>query len=202
MTLVDALNLLTALFSLLAAVITVYVLWKKGKAGRAPAWPRSPWVLVGFCVLLAGVALIWRQVILGPNREVNIATPEREVTVAMKAEGDRLFYVFVATGSCPDCTTDERVQLMVLPPQGGLWVPQRAVTVTNGRWMLNPVYLGDKDNPVRERDTIVLQAVVVQERDSADEQQRLASPLDVEERGASPQQPLTVVKVEQPAGQP
>jgi hypothetical protein len=197
MTLIDALNLLTAIFGLLAAIATVYAIWNGRKRTPAPK-TRSQWGWAIAALVFLGAALIARELIGGPKRKLTIATPARDVTVTMKTEGDRSFYVFTATGSCPECTADERVQLMVLPPQGGLWIPQRAVTVTNGRWMLNPVYLGDKNNPVRERDDIILQAVVVHERNSAEEQQRLASPLDVEERGSSPVQQLTVVKVEQP----
>ena len=196
MTLVDAINLLTAIFGLLAALATVYAL-VRGKSKPLPK-PRSRWRLPIALAALFGAALIAGLVVRGPTLEVVIATPDRDVTVSMKEEGDRVFYAFPATGSCPDCTADQRVQIMVLPPQGGLWIPQRPVTVTNGKWMLNPVYLGDKNNPIRERDNIVLQAVVVNERDTADEQQRLASPLDVQELGASPMQELTVAKVEGP----
>jgi len=196
MTLVDALNLLTAIFGLLAAIATVYSLVKE-KRKPLPK-PRSRWVLPIVLLLLFGAAFIARQVMQGPVRELVIATPARDVTVMMKAEGDRVFYAFTATGSCPECSAEERVQVMVLPPQGGLWIPQRPVTVTNGKWMLNPVYLGDNNNAVRERDDIMLQAVAVHERDSADEQQRLASPLDVAERGVSSVQQLTVTKIERP----
>lgn len=199
MTLVDALNLLTAVFGLLAAVATLVAVRRKPKPLPRS---RSPYVVPIALFLLAGSALIARQVIQGPQREVTIATPARDVTITMKREGDEHSYLFAATGSCPECTADERVQLMVLPPQGGLWIPQRAVTVTNGRWRLSTVYLGNKDNPVRERDVITLQAVVVQERNRVEERQRLESPLDVDERGVSLVHEITVVKVEPPVNPP
>jgi len=96
MTLVEALNLLTAIFGLLAAVATVAAIVIKRPA---PKWIRSRWVLPSVLVLLSVLALIAGRLARGPVREVSIATPARDVTVTMKTEGDRAFYVFTATGS-------------------------------------------------------------------------------------------------------
>lgn len=198
--LIILLNTLTAAFSLLAAAFgayTAYLVVKDIKrkprpdstSGPAPGNVSSrakrtlPLTLI-FLTLAVSTFVAQRRMRI-PEREIAITTPTSTATLQVIKEGADISYVFDATGTCPQCDAEERVQLMLLPPQGGDWIPQRAVTVSNGRWRYNRVYIGNQENPIRDGDIITIQAVVVHERDAVPERTRLANPTDVVERGQS-----------------
>lgn len=189
----------SALLSLLASLTALWVALRKirkvpnSKESNVRQDLRTLGILVILAIATGGAYFIIHK----PRRTVEIREPIGQTTLRMERvrTGD-VTYTFPAKGRCADCTETERIQLMVFPPQEGVWVPQSAVLASKGDWVYGKVYIGDSNNPIHAGETIRLRAIVVDEDDVIALDRRPRDPRDAPERGLSEEKLITVESIQ------